>query len=440
VNLPRVNLPRVTTMSNEHDGCVDYERATKLSRRRFLAGVAASSAGAVATTMFGDAVRQTAFGATAGGNVLVVISLRGGVDGLGMVVPHGDPGYYAARPRIGVSRVSLVAQDPFFGLHPSMKPLAWLYEQGELAAVHAVGMERPNRSHFLAMEEIEDADPGSDLRRGWVNRMVGLNRAASPTEAVHINGTVVPTMLAGPTPTLSASKLEGFALPGAVDSWADNRRSQLNTVWGAAGGSLGNAGRSALKVSARLGRVAEQTYRPQNGATYPQTYPAKPLGEALKDTAQLIRADVGAEIISVDYGSWDMHSEYGGEGQGQMQAMVSGFAESVNAFLRDLGPALRSRVTVVTISEFGRRVSENGNRGLDHGWGNMMLLMGGGVRGGRYYGSWPGLLPTYLEDGDLKVTTDYRNVLGEVITKRFPDRSIGKVFPGLGHRPLGVMK
>jgi uncharacterized protein (DUF1501 family) len=124
VNLPRVNLPRVTTMSNEHDGCVDYERATKLSRRRFLAGVAASSAGAVATTMFGDAVRQTAFGATAGGNVLVVISLRGGVDGLGMVVPHGDPGYYAARPRIGVSRVSLVAQDPFFGLHPSMKPLA----------------------------------------------------------------------------------------------------------------------------------------------------------------------------------------------------------------------------------------------------------------------------------------------------------------------------
>jgi uncharacterized protein (DUF1501 family) len=290
------------------------------------------------------------------------------------------------------------------------------------------------------MEEIEDADPGSSLRRGWVNRMVGLNRAASPAEAVHINGTVVPTMLAGPVPTLSATRLDGFTLPGAVDSWADNRRAQLNTVWGPAGGSLGNAGRAALKVSARLGRVAKQTYRPQNGAAYPQTYPAKPLGEALKDTAQLIRADVGAEIISVDYGSWDMHSEYRGEGQGQMQAMVSGFAQAVNAFLRDLGPTLRSRVTVVTISEFGRRVAENGNRGLDHGWGNMMLVMGGGVRGGRYYGTWPGLQRNQLEEGDLKVTTDYRNVLGEVITRRFPDRSIGKVFPGLRYSSLGVMR
>jgi uncharacterized protein (DUF1501 family) len=129
-------------MSSEHDGCVEYERATTLSRRRFLQGVAATSAGAVATTMFGDAVRQTAYGAASGGNVLVVLSLRGGIDGLGMVVPHGDPGYYAARPRIGVNRASLVAQDSFFGLHPSMEPLAWMYEQGELAAVHAVGMER----------------------------------------------------------------------------------------------------------------------------------------------------------------------------------------------------------------------------------------------------------------------------------------------------------
>ncbi|HEX5771652.1 MAG TPA: DUF1501 domain-containing protein, partial [Nocardioidaceae bacterium] len=200
------------------------------------------------------------------------------------------------------------------------------------------------------------------------------------------------------------------------------------------------AGRAALAVSAKLGPVADQTYRPQNDARYPETWPAKPLGDALKDTAHLIRADVGAEIISVDHGSWDMHSEYGGEGQGQMQAMVSGFAQSVNAFMRDLGPALRSRVTVVTISEFGRRVAENGNRGLDHGWGNMMLLMGGGVRGGGYYGRWPGLAPTALEEGDLEVTTDYRNVLGEVITRRFPDRSLGKVFPGLSYAPLGVMR
>ena len=390
--------------------------------------------------MFGDAVRQTAFAATTGGNVLVVISLRGGIDGLGMVVPHGDPGYYDARPRIGVSPGSLVAKDGFFGLHPSMRPLAWLYESGELAAVHAVGLERPNRSHFLAMEEVEDADPGSSVRRGWVNRMIGLDGVSQPTEAVHINGTVVPTMLVGPAPTLSATKLDGFQLPGATDKWADNRRAQLATVWGGASGSLGTAGRAALKVASRLGPVADQTYRPQNGAAYPQTWPGAPLGEALRDTAQLIRADVGAEIISVDYGSWDIHSQYGNEDAGQMQSMVSGFAQSVDAFMRDLGPALRSRVTVVTISEFGRRVAENGSRGLDHGWGNMMLLMGGGVKGGQYYGKWPWLRPTTMEDGDLKVTTDYRNVLGEVITRRFPDRSISKVFPGLKYAPLGVMK
>ncbi|HSE55491.1 MAG TPA: DUF1501 domain-containing protein [Nocardioidaceae bacterium] len=426
-------------MTDEHLGCAEYERAAALSRRRFLQGVAATSAGAVATTMFGDAVRQTAFAATGGGNVLVVISLRGGIDGLGMVVPHGDPGYYAARPRIGVAPASLVAKDGFFGLHPSMAPLAWLYDSGELAAVHAVGMERPNRSHFLAMEEIEDADPGSRARRGWVNRMVGLNSVSEPTEAVHINGNVVPTMLAGPAPTLSATKLERFSLAGANDKWADNRRAQLRTVWGSASGPLGVAGRAALMVAARLGPVAAQTYSPQNGARYPDTWPAKPFADALKDTAQMIRADVGAEIVSVDYGSWDMHSNYGSEAYGEMQSMVSAFAHSLNAFLRDLGP-LRSRVTVVTISEFGRRVAENGNRGLDHGWGNMMLLMGGGVRGGQYYGTWPWLRSTTMEDGDLKVTTDYRNVLGEVITRRFPDRSISKVFPGLSYAPLGVMR
>jgi uncharacterized protein (DUF1501 family) len=428
--------------SSAHAGCLDYERAANLSRRRFLQGVAATSAGAVVTTMFGDAVRQTAFGAPAGGNVVVVVSLRGGVDGLGMVVPHGDPGYYAARPGIAVNAASLVAKDDFFGLHPSMKPLEWLYRSGELAAVHAVGMERPNRSHFLAMEEIEDADPGSSLRRGWVNRMVGLDRTASPTEAVHINGNVVPTMLAGPAPSLSASKLDRFALPGAKDPrdpWTDNRRRQLHTVWGSARGPLGAAGRAALQVSRQLGPITGQAYRPRNGARYPQSWPGSPLGDALKDTAQLIRADVGAQIVSVDYGSWDMHSQYGHEGAGQMQAMVTGFAQAVDAFMRDLGP-LRARVTLVTISEFGRRVAENGNRGLDHGWGNMMLLIGGGVRGGRYHGRWPWLRPGTMEDGDLAVTTDYRNVLGEVINRRFPDRSVAKVFPGLTYAPLGVMR
>lgn len=420
--------------------CEQLAAASRVSRRRFLQGAAAGGAGAVATTVFGGAVRQTAFAATTGGNVLVVISLRGGVDGLGMVVPHGDPAYYKARPRLAVARDRLVARDGFFGLHPMMKPVEWLFTGGELAAVQAVGMDRPNRSHFLAMEEVEDADPTSSVRRGWVNRMVGLNQVNQPTEAVHLTSSMVPTMLAGSAPTLSATNLDNFSLPGADDAWATARRRQLGTVWNGAPGPLGSAGRSSLRVADRLGPVAEQTYRPANGVAYPDKWPSSELSAALKDTAHLIRAEVGAEIISVDYGSWDMHSDYGTHEWGEMQSMVTGFAESLNAFMRDLGPALRSRVTVVTISEFGRRVAENGNRGLDHGWGNMMLVAGGGVKGGRYYGTWPWLSADKLADGDLSVTTDYRNVLGEIVTRRFPDRPVGKVFPGLAYRPLGIMR
>ena len=425
-------------MNDPQSCCADFARVSGLSRRRFLQGVAATGAGAVATTMFGDALRQASFAATTGGNVLVVISLRGGIDGLGMVVPHGDPAYYAARPTIAVPASTLVAKDTMFGLHPAMKPLEWLYNGGELAAVHAVGMDQPNRSHFLAMEEIEDADPTSSVRRGWVNRMVGLDAGSSPTEAVHLTTSIVPTMLTGPSPTLSATHLGEFSLPGTTDAWGARRRQHLNTVWGGASGVLGAAGRSALQVVDRLGPVAAQTYQPANGVVYPKEWPAGDLAAALADTAQLIRADLGTEIISIDYGSWDMHSEYGTTAYGEMYSMVTGFALALNAFMRDLG-SLRSRVTVVTISEFGRRVEENGNKGLDHGWGNMMLVAGGGVRGGRYYAQWPGLGSGSLLDGDLTVTTDYRNVLGEVVGKRFPDRSVTKVFPGLTYRPLGVM-
>lgn len=423
----------------EENCCADYARAAGMSRRRFMQGVAAASTGAVATTMFGDALRQTSFAATRDRNVLVVISLRGGIDGLGVVVPHGDPDYYRARPGIAVPKASLIAQDDMFGLHPSMKKLQWLYDGGELAAVHAVGMERPNRSHFLAMEEIEDADPGSSTRRGWVNRMIGLNGTSQTSEAIHLTSSIVPTMMVGDAPTLSADKLSLIRLSGADDNWSARRRRQLQTVWGKAPGPLGDAGRSALQTVERLAPVAAQSYTPRNGVRYPEEeWPAADLALALKDTAQLIRANVGTEVVSIDYGSWDLHSDYGKVAYGEMQTMVAGFAAALDAFMRDLG-SLRSRVTVVTISEFGRRVAENGNGGLDHGWGNMMLVAGGGVKGGRYYGKWPWLGDSKLVEGDLAVTTDYRNVLGEIITRRFPDRSISKVFPGLRYAPLNLM-
>ncbi len=418
--------------------CADYEQVAGLGRRRFLAGMAAASGAAVTTSMFGDALRQTSFGATTGGNVLVVVSLRGGIDGLGMVVPHGDPGYYRARPRLALSPGSLVAKDAMFGLHPGMAPLQWLWTAGELAAVHAVGMEVPNRSHFLAMEEVEDADPTSSVRRGWVNRMVGLaDSTPQPYDAVHLGESIAPTALVGRAPVLSARKLEGITLAAGDGKFAARRRAQLSTVWRDARGPLGAAARSALTTVRELAPVATSTYRPS--VPYPTEFPATGLAEALRDTAHLVKADVGTEVVTIDYGSWDMHSNYGTTEYGNMQRMVGGFARVVSAFFQDLGP-LRDRVTLVTISEFGRRVAENGNRGLDHGWGNMMLMMGGGVRGGRYYAGWPGLDRAGLADGDLQVTTDYRNVLGEVVSARFPRRSATAVFPGLHYRPVGVMR
>jgi uncharacterized protein (DUF1501 family) len=249
-------------------------------------------------------------------------------------------------------------------------------------------------------------------------------------------------MLAGPAPALAATRVDQISLVGGEkpDRWRARRRAQLDLMW--AGGAtvpLYGAYRSAARTVDLLAPVAARDYVPTAGVTYPRRWPATDLSDALRDTAQLIKADVGTDVVAIDYGSWDMHSDYGTTAWGDMQSKTAGFAAVLDAFMRDLGPALRRRVTVVTISEFGRRIKENGNRGLDHGWGNVMLVAGGGVRGGRYYGQWPGLGDGSHIDADLQVTTDYRNVFGEIVTRRFPDRSLATVFPGLSYAPVGLM-
>jgi uncharacterized protein (DUF1501 family) len=420
-----------------HEGCAEFERASRLSRRGFMQGMAAGTGAVVATQMFGDAMMEASFGAT-GGNVLVVLSFRGGIDGLGVVVPHGDPDYYRARPALAVTKSSVLAGDAMFGLHPKMAPLVPLWNAGKMAAVHAVGLEVPNRSHFKAIEEIEDSRPGSNERRGWVNRMIGAGGIVGPTEAVHLTSPLTPSMLAGPSATMATDSFESLQLAGLAGSRGWRRYSSESRVWSGTRGPLAQAAQSAFSISRGVATTMAKPYRPANGAAYPVEFPASDLARALKDAAHLIKANVGTSVISIDFGSWDMHADYGNQAGGQMQSMVGAFAAAVAAFFQDLG-SLGSRVTLATISEFGRRVAQNGNRGLDHGWGNMMLLMGGGVRGGQYYGQWPGLANGKLVSGDLQVTTDYRNVLGEIVSARFPDRPLSQVFPGLTYRPLGVM-
>ncbi|WP_139980210.1 DUF1501 domain-containing protein [Nocardioides litoris] len=401
--------------------CDDYART---SRRGFLRGAAVVGGAAAVTAVHGTAFTETSYAADGSApQVLVVVSLRGACDGLSLVVPHADPVYYQARPRIAVPRDQLLARDAMFGLHPALAPLKPLWDAGKMAAVHATGLPSPNRSHFSAMEELEDADPGSPARVGWLNRLVGRDGGAgSPVEAIQYGGTPA-TSMSGPQPVLVAPGIDGVRLAGPDDATGSaNRRRSLQTLWAGSGSTLGTGFASTLEVVDEFAPVRAAAQGPANGAVYPDS----DLARALKDTARTIRADVGAEIITVDHGSWDHHTWIGTTADGNLKRRADELAGSLAAFFTDLGP-LASKVTLVTVSEFGRRVAENAEQGLDHGYGNVMFLIGAGVKGGRYYGRWPGLTGT--SDADLLVTTDYRSVLSEVVTKRF-GASSAQVFPG----------
>lgn len=411
-------------------GCPDFHS----SRRAFLQGAFALAGAGVLTSVTGSAFTQVALAETgAARNVLVVLSLRGGADGLSLVVPHGDPHYLAARDGLALPAGRLLAADDMFGLHPNFKPLLPMWEAGQLAAVHAVGLPQPNRSHFAAMEEIEDADPGSEIRRGWLNRLIGLNEPRSSLEAVQMGSPLVPVSLYGTEPVLAVADIDDMQVAGPDDPEAYQRRvTSLEQVWGPAEGVLGRGGRSAIDVSEILAGVADSP----GGADDP-AYPPGDLGGALAQTVRLIRADVGTEVVAVDYGSWDMHAGLGDLDGGLMLTAVDELSQALRAFFTDLG-TLGSRVTVVTVTEFGRRVTPNASRGLDHGFASVMLVAGAGVRGGRYYGQWPGLGAGSLVDGDLAVTRDFRSVLAEVVRSRF-DADVSKVFPDFRPEQIGVM-
>jgi uncharacterized protein (DUF1501 family) len=416
----------MTTTSNtpRKDGyCCDEYAAMTVSRRGLLGGAVALAG---ATTMVGGAV-VTASPASAASatSVLVVLSLRGGADGLSLVVPHGDPGYYAARPGIAVPSAGLLVPDGFFGLHPAMADLVPLWQEGIVAAVHATGLPVANRSHFAAMEEMEDADLGSRERVGWLNRLVSGTPGTSPLQGFSAGTSTIPTSLVGPAATMSAGRVDDVELPGSDKE--GRRRKSLQVMWHREKSTLGRSMRTTFEAISGFGPA-------QAAADNRSTYPGSSLGQSLATAAQIIRGDVGVEVITVDQGDWDMHTDMGGVGGGWMYNNAEDLAQGIAAFFADLGTQ-RSKVTLVTLSEFGRRVEENDSGGTDHGYGNVMFVAGAGVRGG-YHARWPGLANSY--DADLTVTTDYRQVLADIVSRRF-NASVGKVFPGLKWQSTGVM-
>lgn len=415
-------------------GCPDFDEARlALSRRQVVGTALAGGAIALGPSLSGTGPQAYAVtGRTAktvaapGGSVLVLLSLRGAADGLSLVVPHADPVYYAARPRLAIPAASLLAPDAMFGLHPALAPLVPMWNAGTLAAVHATGMATPNRSHFAAMEAIEDAAPGSTERNGWLNRLLGQLAGESPLQGTAM-GNQVPTSLFGANPAFVVSRVDNAKVSGTEE---DGRRlASLKHAW------TGSSPMSRAVRDAIAGAETFGTARDTAAGTPTPAYPGTGLGKALSDVSRIVRSGVGAEVITVDQGDWDMHTDAGTLEWGDMKNNASDLAGSISAFFADLGP-LADRVTLVTLSEFGRRVKENDNYGTDHGFGNVMFVAGAGVRGGRYYGSWPGLQDTL--DGDVLVTTDYRSVLTEVVTKRF-GVSVAQVFPGFSPQAVGVM-
>ena len=420
-------------MDPETCGCDELKQS--LSRRRLLGRTLAVGGGAALTGLAGEGLStQLAFAAEGyTGDTLVVLSLRGGFDGLTAIAPIGDPDYYKARPSIALPKSQVIAGDGTFGLHPALAPLLPMWNGGNLAAVHAVGQPNPTRSHFAAMEEMERAAAGTSVRSGWLDRMLGMTGSTAPLAGVAMGDAMPARIFSGPSADVGMASIDKFMLAG--ESAKRPIAAALRKMYADAPSALAapaQAADAALTASAPLRGVA---YTPANGAVYPATE----LGAALKDVARLIKARVGLAAAAVDSGDWDMHEGLGTAVKGQrMYDNLYDVSLALAAFAADLGPDGMAGVTLVTISEFGRRVAENGSRGVDHGHGNAMLLMGGGVRGGKVYAAWPTLAPGALADGDLAATTDYRSVIGEVLQKRCGVGALTEVFPNVTPTTSGL--
>jgi uncharacterized protein (DUF1501 family) len=367
--------------------------------------------------------------------LLIAIFQRGAVDGLNMIVPYGEAEYYRARPTIAVPRPgaadgAAVDLNGFFGLHPRMSALKPLWDNHSLAIVHACGSPDSTRSHFDAQDYMESATPGvKSTRDGWLNRYLQIaHEGDTPLAAVAMTRQM-PRSLQGTAPALAMGSVGEFGVRGSLEAKESFEAAYASAADQVLRGTASEAFQAMRTLSSAQG---ERQYRPANGAMYPRT----PFGQSLQEIARLAVANVGLEIAFAESGQWDHHINEGGA-NGQIANRLDDLSRGIAALAQDFGDRMADTV-IVTMSEFGRAVAENGNRGTDHGHGNAMMIVGGNVKGGDVYGDWPGLKEEKRFEGrDLNVTTDFRDVFGEIVVRHLgaDPKTAAKIFPGYGIKP-----
>jgi len=408
-----------------------------MNRRFFLksgsVALASVGVGLSAPGFLERALSQT--GKSGRRKTLIAIFQRGAVDGLNVVVPYGESSYYDLRPSISIPKPGAtdgaIDLDGFFGLHPSLSPFKHLFDSQRLAIIHASGSPNSTRSHFDAQDYMESGTPGvKSTSDGWLNRYLQAKKESERSlfRAVSMTQTT-PRVLQGRAPTISMSNLNDFAIRAGKSS--SDLQGGFEAIYAReTNDRLADMGRETFEAVNYLKKVNPAQYKPANGAEYPRTA----FGNSLLQIAQLIKAGVGLEIAFTDIGGWDTHVNEGNS-RGQLGNLLQQFGAGISALYRDLGQQMDD-VVILTMSEFGRTARENGNRGTDHGHANAMFVLGNSVRGGNVYGKWPGLKNDQLNEGrDLALTTDFRDVFGEIAARHLGAANVQSIFPGYNLTP-----
>ncbi len=393
-----------------------------ITRRYFLKSGAVALAGLASTPSF---LVRTALAQNSGAQgkdhpIIIAIFQRGAADGISMVVPFGDPYYASVRPTIAIPEPQAGAEgraidlDGFFGLHPTLAALKPIYDEHHLAIVHAVGSPDTTRSHFDAQDYMESGTPGNkSVSDGWLNRYLQSNpeQNESSFRAVALNATL-PRSLSGPAPAVAMQRVADFGIRGG-----GRATPEIEAMFA----DLYKDTFDAVKT---LRTAAGGQYTPAAGVQYPNSA----FGQSLQQIAQLIKSNVGVEVAFAELGGWDTHANQGSS-RGRLANELKGFGDGLAALYRDLGDQMRN-VVILTMTEFGRAIRQNGSGGTDHGHASCLFVAGANVKGGKVYGRWPGLAPEQLYEGrDLALTTDFRNVFSEILVKHMGSRDIARVFP-----------